>query len=477
MKREYETVIGLEVHAELSTKSKIYCSCENKYGAKENTQCCPVCMGLPGALPVLNQTVVAYAIKMGHALHCNINSFIKQDRKNYFYPDLPKAYQISQFDIPLCERGYLDFYVDGQIKKVRISRVQIEEDAGKLIHHENGKTFIDYNRCGVPLIEIVTEPDIRSSKEAREFLENIKTILQYLDISDCKMQEGSIRCDINVSVRAKGQTEYATRCEMKNINTFSGAMRAIEHESQRQISLLESGQSISQQTRKWDDDKGESFLLRSKEDSQDYRFFQEPDILPLKLDKTWVEQLKNDIPELPHQKIQRYKTEYLIALADAEIIARDIHKAEYFEKVVQYCNNAPQTVAHWILGDVTKICNEQCIEMHQVPIAPKHLGELISLVESDIISGTAAKKVFRELLTKDISPTAVVQEMNLIQVSDPEILESVVNKVINEFSASVNDYKNGKQNALGFLVGKCMNATNGKANPKLLNQILLEKLK
>ncbi len=477
MNDKYEIVVGLEVHAELKTKTKIYCGCENKFGGEINTQCCPVCMGMPGALPVLNQKVVEYAIKMGHAVHCSINENLKQDRKNYIYPDLPKAYQISQFDIPLCENGYVDFMMGDKQKRVGITRIHIEEDAGKLLHMDGfDSTLVDMNRCGVPLIEIVSEPDMRSAAEAKEYLETIKTILQYIDVSDCKMQEGSIRCDVNVSVMPKGSDTFGTRCEMKNINTFSGAMRAIEYEANRQIEILENGGEIDQETRKWDDEKGINILLRSKEDAQDYRYFKEPDVMPTTLDHAWVESLKELIPELPNQKISRYVVDFKIGKDDAEIIAKDFAKAQYFEKMVCSADIKPKDVANWILGDVTKYLNDHQCSADQFPITPERLAQLIALVEKGTVSGSAAKKVFAALLQQDKDPMLYVKEMGLEQISDNSALEQLVNDVLAQNPGTVNDYKNGKTNVLGFLVGQCMKASRGQGNPKILSELLLKEL-
>lgn len=473
----YEIVVGLEVHAELNTKSKIYCSCNNAFGLEVNTQCCPICMGMPGTLPTLNEKVVEYAVKMGHALNCGINRVCKQDRKNYFYPDLPKAYQISQFDIPLCENGYVDILVDGVEKKIGITRIHIEEDAGKLLHSDSfAGSLVDFNRCGVPLIEIVSEPDFRSSAQAKAYLDTIKSILQYIDISDCKMQEGSIRCDVNVSVRPEGTEEFGTRVEMKNVNSFSGAVRAIEYEAKRQIEVLESGGTITQETRRWDDAKGQNVLLRSKEDAHDYRYFPEPDLLTIVLEEAYVEGLKKTIPELPNKKIARYIKDLGLSQADATTIVDNMEKTALFEAAIAAGECSPKILSNWILGDISKYMNETGNAIADTKLTAEKLAQLLNLIENGKISNAVGKQVFELILVEDKTPQEVVEEKGWMQISDTSELEQVVNGVLDANEKSVEDYKGGKTNALGFLVGQCMKATKGQGNPAMMKEMLLKLL-
>ena len=470
--KNYELVVGLEVHAELNTASKIYCSCRNAFGMEVNTQCCPVCMGMPGTLPTLNEKVVEYAAKMGYALNCTINSVSKQDRKNYFYPDLPKAYQISQFDIPLCEHGYLDIWVDGEERRIGVTRIHIEEDAGKLIHDDSFTgTLVDFNRCGVPLIEIVSEPDLRSSAEAKAYLDTIKSILEYLNISDCKMQEGSIRCDINVSVHKPGEP-FGTRVEMKNVNTFSGAVRAIEYEAARQVEVLEAGGTISQETRRWDDLKGENVLLRSKEDAQDYRYFPEPDLLTIVLNEEKLKELKDSIPELPNKKKVRYIKEMGLPEADAVLLAETKEKSDFFESILAAAPIKAKNAANWVLGDVSRLMNEQNKSINDLNLDPKQIAEIIALIEGNKISSSAGKQVFDEMMKTGKKPAEIVKEKGLEQVSDTSALQAIVDEVVANNQKSITDYKNGKTNALGFLVGQCMKASKGKGNPALMKEML-----
>lgn len=470
----YEMVIGLEIHAELSTETKIYCSCKNEFGFEVNTRCCPICTGMPGTLPTLNEKVVEYAVKMGCALGCKINQVSKQDRKNYFYPDLPKAYQISQFDIPLCENGHVDILVDGKEKRIGVTRIHIEEDAGKLLHGEsfNG-SLVDFNRCGVPLIEIVSEPDMRSPQEAKAYLETIRSILQYLDISDCKMQEGSIRCDVNVSVMKAGSGKFGTRCEMKNVNSFSGAVRAIEYEAKRQIAVLEAGGVIEQETRKWDDAKGESILLRSKEDAQDYRYFPEPDLSTIVLDDDYVERIRASIPELPNVKIARYIRDYGLAQVDATLLAEDIQKAKLFEDAIAQNQCTPKLICNWILGDISKYMNEKNSTVEELGITAQSLAELIALIEKGTISNAVGKKVFDLMLETKKTPDLIVKENGFAQISDENALAEIVKTVLANNQKSVDDYHGGKTNALGFLVGQCMKASKGQGNPAKMKELLL----
>ena len=471
---EYESVIGLEIHSELSTKTKIFCSCTTEFGGDVNTHCCPICTGMPGTLPVMNKKVVEYAVKAGLAMNCEIARFSKQDRKNYFYPDLPKAYQISQYDLPICKNGYLDIEVDGKTKRIGINRIHVEEDAGKLLHNAWGNgTLVDMNRCGVPLIEIVTEPDMRSAQEAKALLEKIKTILQYIDVSDCKMQEGSLRCDINVSIMEKGSTEFGTRTEMKNLNSFSAAEKAILTEIERQKEVLEDGGEIFQETRRWDDELEESFSMRSKEDAHDYRYFPEPDLLPIVLTEEYIENIKNNLPELPDKKFERYTTECKLPEYDAKLLTASRDLSEYFDKTVGF-GATPKAVSNWILGDISKVLNEESITINELKLTPEKLYELLKEVEKGTISNTAAKTVFEVLLSEEKSVEEIIKEKGLAQVNDEGAIKEMVVKVIENNQKSVEDYKKGKTNAVGFLVGQVMRESKGSANPQIINKLIIE---
>ncbi len=475
MMKNYEIVVGLEVHAELSTNTKIFCGCKNEFGSEVNTNVCPVCMGLPGTLPVLNEQVVEYAVKMGHALNCSINGTTKQDRKNYFYPDLPKSYQISQFDIPLCENGHLDVLVGDEVKRIGVTRIHIEEDAGKLIHDDDfGGTLADYNRCGVPLIEIVSEPDIRSADEAKAYLDTIHSTLIYLGISEAKMQEGNVRCDVNVSVRLKGSTEFGTRVEMKNVNSFSAAHRAITYEAKRQVDVISNGGTITQETRKWDDMAGKNIILRSKEDAQDYRYFPDPDLLTFIVTDEKIKELKDSLPELPAEKLIRYIEEYKLSKADASLLITNKDRAMFFEDCIKLNKCEVKNISNWILGDISKILNERNMIMTDLKLTAENLVEMITLIESNKISNTAGKTVLDVIIDEDKSPTKVVEEKGLGQISDTSALNGIVDEVIKNNDKAVNDYKNGKTNVLGFLVGQCMKASKGQGNPNILREMVIK---
>lgn len=473
---KYELAVGLEVHAELSTDSKIFCNCTTKFGGDVNTHCCPVCTGMPGTLPVLNRNVVEYAIRAGLAMNCEIAGFTKQDRKNYFYPDLPKAYQISQYDLPLCKNGYIEIDLGNTIKKINITRIHIEEDAGKLIHDEREKgSLVDYNRCGVPLIEIVSEPDMSSTEEIRIFLESIKSILQYIDISDCKMQEGSLRADVNVSVRPADQKKFGTRTEMKNLNSFKAILRAVEEEAKRQEKVLNSGETIVQETRRWDDIKGLSFAMRNKEEAHDYRYFPEPDLPPVVIDKDRIQEIKLSLPELSGQRKKRYISEFGIPEYDAGILTSSKALADFFEETVKMCSNA-KAVSNWIMGDAMKILKDREMDAHDIPFPPGHFAEMINLIEKGKISGNIGKKVLLKMFDSGKSPAAIVKEEELEVVSDKEALLDLIKEVITSSSKTVDDYRNGKKKAIGFLIGQCMKKTKGRADPKIVNKILREEL-
>ena len=474
MRDDYEVIIGLEVHAELSTNSKMYCNCETKFGADPNTHCCPICTGMPGVLPVLNKKVVEYAVKMGLATNCEIARFSKQDRKNYFYPDLPKAYQTSQYDLPLCEHGHVDINVDGEKKTIGITRIHIEEDAGKLIHDAyTGDTLVDMNRCAVPLIEIVSEPDMRSAKDAIEYMQVLKSTLEYLEICDCKMQEGSLRCDVNLSVRKKGDTKFGTRTETKNLNSFKAIQNSIEFETNRQIEVLENGGTIYQETRRFDDAKGIGYAMRTKEDAHDYRYFPEPDLAPIVLSEEYIENIKNNLPEMPNVKKARYIKEYGIPEYDADIITNSKEVAMYFEKVADISNNAKLS-ANWIMGDFASKLNEAEITISESKIKAKDLADLIKLIDNNTISSKIAKTVFEEMFETGKDPKSIVEEKGLVQITDENALQEIVNRIVENNPKSVEDYKAGRDRAIGFLVGQIMKETKGKANPGIVNKMLID---
>ena len=474
---DFEAVIGLEVHAELSTKTKIFCSCSTEFGAEPNTHVCPICMALPGALPKLNEKVVEYAVKAGLATNCSIAKDSKNDRKNYFYPDLPKSYQISQYDKPLCNHGYIEIEDDdGNLKKVRILRIQIEEDAGKLNHNEfSGGSLVDLNRAGVPLIEIVSEPDIRSSGEADRYLKKLKSILQYIDVSDCKMEEGSLRADVNVSVHKKGEP-FGTRHEMKNMNSFKSIQRAINYEIESQISDIENGKIVEQETMRWDDVAGQTFSMRNKEDAEDYRYFPEPDLVAIKLSDEYINKVKEELPELPESRKKRYIDEIGLSEKDANALVSSKAASDMFEKAGKLCNNY-KAVCNWITSDISRILNEKEEEMDKIPFTAEELAELVELIDNGTISSKIGKKVLEELFENPKSPKKIIEEKGWIQISDENTIKKVVKDVLDNNPQSIADFKAGKDKALGFLVGQAMKETKGKANPKMLNEMFLEELK
>ena len=475
-REDYEVIIGLEVHAELSTKTKIFCSCPTEFGGEPNTHCCPICMAMPGTLPVLNEKVVEYAVKAGLATNCEISRNSKNDRKNYFYPDLPKAYQISQFDKPLCEHGYIEIETSQGKKKIGITRIHIEDDAGKLDHDDlAGGALIDLNRAGVPLIEIVSEPDFRSIEEVDAYLRKLKSILEYIEVSDCKMQEGSLRADVNVSVRKKGTTEFGTRTEMKNMNSFRSIVRAIEYEAARQIDLIEEGGNVEQTTLRWDDVSGKTFQMRDKEDAQDYRYFPDPDLVAIRLSEEYIENVKNSLPELPESRRARYMGEFGLSEKDANLLTASKYLSDLFEGAQSKCGNA-KAVANWILSDISRIVNEKEMEPDQIPFGATELAKVVELIEKGTISSAIAKKVITELFENPRDPEVIIKENGWIQISDEGAIKEVVLKIIAANPQSVADYKGGKDKAIGFLVGQAMKETKGKANPGMLNKMFVEEL-
>lgn len=474
--REYETVIGLEVHVELATKTKIFCGCSTAFGGAPNTHTCPVCTGMPGSLPVLNKQVVEYAMAVGLATNCAITQNCKFDRKNYFYPDNPQNYQISQLYYPICRNGHVDIEVDGVKKSIGIHEIHMEEDAGKLIHDEwEDCSLVDFNRSGVPLIEIVSEPDMRSAEEVIAYLEKLRMTIQYLGASDCKMQEGSMRADVNISVREVGAAEFGTRTEMKNLNSFKSIARAIEGERNRQIELIEDGKKVVQETRRWDDAKESSYAMRSKEDAQDYRYFPEPDLVPIVISDEWIARVKSQQPEFREEKKARYQEEFGLPEYDADIITGTKHLADIFEEATRICGK-PKKVSNWIMGETMRLLKEKEMDPEDITFAPENLAKIVNLADAGTINNTAAKEVFEAVFNDDVDPDVYVEEHKMKQVNDEGALREAIEKVIAENPQSVDDYHNGKEKAIGFLVGQTMKAMKGKANPAMVNQILKELL-
>ncbi len=474
--KQYETVIGLEVHVELATKTKIFCGCSTEFGGAPNTHTCPVCTGMPGSLPVLNKQVVEYAIAVGLATNCSITQYCKFDRKNYFYPDNPQNYQISQLYLPICRNGGIEIETAAGKKTVGIHEIHMEEDAGKLVHDDwTGSSMVDYNRSGVPLIEIVSEPDMRSADEVIAYLEKLRMIIQYLGASDCKLQEGSMRADVNLSVREVGATEFGTRTEMKNLNSFKAISHAIEGERARQIELLEEGRQVIQETRRWDDNKESSYAMRSKEDAQDYRYFPEPDLVPIVISDEWLKEVKDRQPELRSEKLERYKKEYDIPEYDAEIITGTKKMADIFEATTAICNK-PKKVSNWLMVETMRLLKENEMEAEDISFAPENLAKLIELADAGEINSSVAKEVFEEVFKNNVDPEKYVEEKGLKPVSDDGALREVIEKIVADNPKSVEDYNSGKKKAIGFLVGQTMKAMQGKADPGMVNKILKEVL-
>jgi len=477
--KEYETIIGLEVHVQLKTKSKLFCGCSTEFGALPNTHACPVCTGMPGILPVLNKKAVEYGIKSALALNCEVASCSIFARKNYFYPDLPKNYQISQYEEPLAKNGYLEIGTNSGRRKVGITRINLEEDAGKLLHdigsREIDGSLVDFNRCGVPLLEIVSSPEINNHEEAYSYLTTLKSVLKYLEVSDCDMEKGSLRCDANVSVRIVGEKELGVKAEVKNMNSFRAIQKALQYEVKRQIKALESGERIVQETRLWDEKRESTYPMRSKEEAHDYRYFPEPDLLPLVVDKRWIEEIRNTIPELPDRRRERFIREYGLSEYDAGVLTAEKPLADYFEQVVRLYDNA-KAVTNWVMVELLGRLNAANREIEESPVSPGQLAELLKLIEKGTISGKIAKTVFDEMFNTGKNPQIIIKEKKLVQITDEKEIEKMVEEVLKENPGAIEEYRKGKQKALGHLVGQVMKKTQGKANPQLVNRILKEKL-
>ncbi|PIU42024.1 MAG: Asp-tRNA(Asn)/Glu-tRNA(Gln) amidotransferase GatCAB subunit B [Candidatus Omnitrophica bacterium CG07_land_8_20_14_0_80_42_15] len=476
---KYETVIGLEVHVQLATKSKIFCGCSTEFGAPPNSHTCPVCLGLPGALPVLNEEVMNLAIKVALALNCSVSKIMKFDRKNYYYPDLPKNFQISQYDMPLASDGYLEIETSGGLKKIGVKRAHLEEDAGKLIHDEAKRfSLVDLNRTGIPLLEVVSEPEISAPEEAYQYLINLKAILQYLDVSDCNMEEGSLRCDANVSIRPEGQKSLGNKVEIKNMNSFKGVKAALEYDIDRQISLAEKGERISQETRLWNSQKSVTISMRSKEEAHDYRYFPEPDLVPFEVEKKRIDGIKNTLPELPNAKRERFQSEYQLSVYDASVLVSDKNMADYFEEAIKIDPKNPKTIANWMINDISAAASATNLSFNEVRIKLKsrYLVNMIKMIDSGLISGKIAKDILKVAIETGKSPYEIAKEKNLVQISGEDEIRKVARDVMAGNKKSVADYREGKKQSFTFLVGQAMKVTKGKANPKLLNKILEEEL-
>jgi len=473
---KYEAVIGLEVHAQLQTNTKIFCGCETRFGEEANTRTCPVCIGMPGVLPVLNKKVLEYTIKTGLATHCSISSYSRFARKNYFYPDLPKGYQISQYELPICEHGYVEIVLDGNVKRIGLTRIHMEEDAGKNLHTaENNASLVDLNRAGTPLMEIVSEPDIRTPEEATEYLKKLRAILRYIEVSDADMEKGNFRCDANVSIRQAGAKEFGTRSEVKNVNSFKFVQKALEYEIKRQSRILDEGGKVIQETRLFDSTKGVTFSMRSKEEAHDYRYFPEPDLVPITAPKNMVESIRQTIPELPDAKRARFVKDYSLPEYDADMLTQSRAMADYYEKAVQL-SGQPKIVSNWIMGELMRLLNTENKEIEDCPIRPDRLAGMIKLIDAGVISTKLAKTVFEEMYKTGKEAEAVVQEQGLVQVADSGAIETIIDEVVKANPAQAAEYKSGKEKLFGFFVGQVMKASKGKANPDMVNQLLKKKL-
>ncbi|AMP21023.1 aspartyl/glutamyl-tRNA amidotransferase subunit B [endosymbiont 'TC1' of Trimyema compressum] len=481
MAKGYETVIGLEVHVELKTNTKIFCSCSTEFGGSPNSHTCPICLGMPGTLPVLNEKVVKFGVMTGHALNAKIPNFCKFDRKNYYYPDLTKNFQTSQFDLPICENGHLDIEVNGEMRRIGITRAHMEEDAGKLVH--SGKTItsssssqVDYNRAGVPLLEIVSEPDIKNSEEARVFMEKLRQIISYIEVSDCKMEEGSMRCDANVSVRPIGQKKLGTRTETKNLNSLKALEKSIEYEVRRQIKVIEKGESVVQETRTWDDEKGITLSMRSKEEAQDYRYFPEPDLPPIILTDEWIEEIRESLPELPDARRKRLIENDGLFEYDADLIISERIISDFYDGVRKNGHDG-KTIVNFLMGDYMKSLKEEGETVSSSKVTIESFSKLLDLIKDKTISGKIAKEIIPEIIKSGKVPEAIVKEKGLVQITDSSEIESFVDEVLNNNLQAIEDYKRGKESAIGFLVGQVMKASRGKANPGIVNGLLKDKLK